>query len=236
MISIICISNNEKILDDYLLSSLKKQTYKDYELIIMDNTNNQYKCAISAFNEGVKKAKGDTLLFVHHDVKFEDKNELENIAKQINNLEYGIVGVAGASFTRNSLIGNITNGPNKEKISNNIINEPTKVQTLDEVLFIIKRETLEKYPFDTSNDTWHLYAVEYSLNMHNNNKQVYVIPSNIYHASPGYSLNKSYFKYLPKVIKKYKKNYKNINTTVGSWYTNKLLFNIQLFKHKRSLK
>lgn len=232
MISIICPSNDEKILNKYLLSSLKKQTYKDYEIIVVDTIKNKFNGCIDALNYGIKKSKGDILMFVHHDVEFTNKKELENIASYISNLDYGIAGVAGASFKRNTLVGNITNGPDKEKISNTEIDDPTKVQTLDEVLFIIKKDTIKKYPFNNSNNTWHLYAVEYSLEMIKNNQGVYVIPSKIYHASPGYSLNKSYFEYLPKVIKKYQKNNKYINTTVGSWYTNKLLFKLQMIKRK----
>lgn len=230
MISIICASNNEEILNKYLISSLKKQTYKDYELIIVDTIEKKYNGCIDALNAGIKKSSGDILMFVHHDIEFCDKDELKNIVNQLDNLEYGIAGVAGASYERNKLIGNITNGPNKEKISNLVIDQPTKVQTLDEVLFIIKKDIIKKYPFNSNNNTWHLYAVEYSLNMLENNENVYVIPSNIYHASPGYSLNKSYFEYLPKVIKKYKKHFKYINTSVGSWYTNSLLFKLQIMR------
>ena len=211
---------------------LKKQTFKDYELIVIDTNEKKYNGCVEALNDGFAKSTGEYIMFVHHDVEFCDKNELSNIYNCILNLDFGIVGVAGATFSRNYLIGNITNGANKENISSLVIDKPEEVQTLDEVLFIIKRDTLNKYPLNILNTTWHLYAVEYSLLMHDNDKKVYVIPSNIYHASPGYSLNKSYFDYLPSVIKKYKKNYKYINTTVGSWYTNKMLFNLQMMKRK----
>lgn len=233
MISIICPSNNKDILEKYLLKSLKKQTYLDYETIIIDTNKKKYNGCVEALYEGINKAKGEYLMFVHHDVCFTDKDELKNIIKYIDNLDFGVVGVAGAANERNNLIGNITNGPSKEKISNKIITEPTEVQSLDEVLFIIKKDTIKKYPLEKNNKTWHLYAVEYSLKMIDNNKKVYVIPSNIYHASPGYSLNDSYFTYLPKIIKKYKKKYKTINTTVGSWFTNSILFKLQMIRRKQ---
>ena len=233
MISIICASNDKKVLNNYLIPSLKKQTYKDDELIIVDTVKNKYKGCVDALNDGIKQSKGDTLLFVHHDVVFEDKNELKNINKYIKDLDYGIVGVAGVTNKRNTLIGNITNGPDKERISNITINAAVEAETLDEVLFIIKKENINKHPFNIKNDTWHLYAVEYSLSMKDINKKVYVIPSKIYHASPGYSLNKSYFDYLPNIIKKYKKKYRSINTTVGSWFTNSILFKLQMIRRKQ---
>ena len=42
MLTIICPSNNEKILEECLKDSLKKQSYKNYELIIADTKNRDY--------------------------------------------------------------------------------------------------------------------------------------------------------------------------------------------------
>ncbi len=232
MISIISASNDKNILNKCLIKSLERQTYKEYELIVIDTTRKKYNGCIEAFEEGIKKSKGDILIFVHHDVIFEKEDELEKIVENIRKIDFGIAGVAGASIKRNFLIGNITNGPKKEKVSNIEIDKPVKVQTVDEVLFVIKKEVLQEHPFNRENNTWHLYAVEYSLEMLKMGKEVYVIPSNIYHVSPGYSLNRSYFDYLPKVIKKYKKMNRWINTTVGSWYTNPLLFKLQMLRRR----
>lgn len=233
MLSIICASNNKKILDECLKKSLDRQTYRDFELIVVDTKKSKYTGASDALMSGAKNAKGDFFIFIHHDVVFNTEHELENVVKQIENTkDFGVLGIAGASYEKNILIGNITNGDNKIHISDKIIDEPTEVQTLDEVMFIIKRDNLEKYPLNLDNKTWHLYAVEYSLYMKEKNKKVMVIPCNIYHVSAGASLNNKYYKRLRKTCKEYKKRYRTINTTVGYWYTNRVVLELEIIKHK----
>lgn len=237
MLSIICASNNKQILEECLEQSLDKQTYKDFELIVVDTKKNKYIGASDALMSGAKKSKGDILIFVHHDVIFNTEYELENIVKQIEKIkDFGILGIAGAPYKKGTLVGNITNGEPKIYISDKKINDPTEVQTLDEVMFIIKKDNLEKQPLNLDNKTWHLYAVEYCLKMHENNKKVMVIPSNIHHLSAGASMNDDYYKQLRKVCKIYKKTYKNINTTCGRWYTNKILLELQIYRHLRRIK
>ena len=67
MISIICVFNDKKVLNECLLESLKNQT-ANYELILIDNTNRKFKSASEALNYGAKKAKGNYLMFVHQDM------------------------------------------------------------------------------------------------------------------------------------------------------------------------
>lgn len=234
MLSIICASNNNEILDKCLRESLKKQTYKNFELIVIDTKENKYIGAADALMSGVKKAKGDIIIFAHHDIILENEYEFENIVNQIEKIkDFGILGIAGASYKKGILVGNITNGDPKIPISNKEINEAQDVQTLDEVLFVIKKDILEQYPLNLENKTWHLYAVEYSLLMKEKNKKVMVIPSDIYHLSAGASMNNEYYKQLRKVCAKYKKCYKTINTTVGYWHTNKILLELKILRHKK---
>lgn len=237
MLTIICPSNNEKILEECLKDSLKKQSYKNYELIIVDTKNSKFKGAVSAINYGIKQAKGDYIMVVHHDVIFEKYDELERIVNEVEKVkDFGIIGVAGMTKNKGEFVGNITNGENKEKISRFKLDIPMEVETLDEVLFIINKKMLEKYPLNDKNETWHLYAVEYCLKMHMNNEKVIVIPSEIYHKSAGNSMNIEYFLQLEKLCKKYKKNYKIINTTCGYWFTNGILHKLQMYRNIRKLK
>jgi len=237
MLSIICASNNNKILEECVKKTLDKQTYKDWELIIIDTKKNKYTGASDALMSGAKNANGDILIFIHHDVIFNTEYELENIVKQIEKIkDFGILGIAGAAYKKGILVGNITNGEPPIHISEEKINEPTEVQTLDEVMFIVKKENLEEYPLNLENKTWHLYAVEYSLLMKEKNKKVLVIPCNIHHLSAGASMNKEYYKKLINVRQKYKSNCKKINTTCGCWFTNKILLRLQIYRHLSRLK
>lgn len=74
--SIICVYNNKNILDKSLIKTLDEQTFKDYELILIDNTSGQYKNAGEGLNYGASRAQGTYLLFLHQDVAFLNKTAL----------------------------------------------------------------------------------------------------------------------------------------------------------------
>lgn len=69
----------------------------DYELVVIDNSTNKYNI-FQAYNEGVSRAKGDILCFVHDDVLFRSNNWGTIIADLLKDESIGIVGFAGAHF------------------------------------------------------------------------------------------------------------------------------------------
>lgn len=96
MISIIIPTLNEEKYLPKLLDSIKKQSFKDYEIIVSDNNSKdrtrkiakQYKCKIvnggfpgKARNNGAKTAKHD-LLFIDSDVIIKDNNFLKIFLKR----------------------------------------------------------------------------------------------------------------------------------------------------------
>ena len=209
--------NNEEILNDYLLKSLKNQT-TNYELILIDNTQKKFKSAAEAFNQEGKKAKGKYIIFTHQDIDLSSNiflNNLEIILDSISNL--GIAGVAGKSKEK-IIVSNIKEGI-PPKLSGKIqINEPVKVQTLDECLFIIPTSIFDVVQFDEKVCSgWHLYAVDYSLSVNERGLDVYVVPASIYHKSTGESFSKEYYGILKKLLDKHRKNYKMVYTTMGNW-------------------
>lgn len=226
MISIVCVYNNKKILDNYLLKSLKNQTIK-YELILIDNSKNKFESAVKALNYGWKKTRGKYLMFVHQDVNLKSCDWLETVEKTLDSLEnLGIAGVAGMSETENGIISNIEHGNPPKPAGKIHITHPVHVQTLDECLFIIPRFVFKEYKLDMSLEGWHLYAVEYCLKVKKNGLNVYVIPNSVYHSSYEYglSLPKNYYKILKTILKKYQKDYNKIYTTCGIWNTTYPLF------------
>jgi hypothetical protein len=95
MISIICVYNDEWILQNYLLKSLPAGR-NDFELITFDNTHNSFRSAAQALNWCGRQAVGDYLMFVHQDVDLRSDswlNSTEALLKSLPNL--GIAGVAG---------------------------------------------------------------------------------------------------------------------------------------------
>lgn len=219
MISIVCVYNNAEILDKFLLKSLKNQS-AEYELILMDNTQEKFKSAAEALNYGGANAKNKYLMFVHQDVDLSSEHWLEETEKILNSLEkLGISGVAGKIKHKDAIITNIEDGIPPKKISSCIIDSPVKAQTLDECLFIIPKSIFETLKFDEQTcDDWHLYAADYALTVHQMGLNAYVMPSYLYHRSRGYSYSESFDSTLRKLLIKHWKE-AVIYTTVGDWIT-----------------
>ena len=108
------------------------------------------------------------------------------------------------------------------------IKDITRVQTLDECLFIIPNALFKKLQFNKELcDDWHLYAVDYCLEIMKIGFYVYVLPLSLYHRSSGFSISEKYYQTIKKMLHKYKHDYKWIYTTVGDWNTSYPFF-IQL--------
>ncbi len=218
MLSIICVYNDSKTLDDYLLKSINEQDI-NCELILIDNTKNSYSSAAAALNAGGKKANGDYLVFVHQDIKLDSQHWLRNTEDTISSLpNMGIAGVAGKR-DRGGVITNVKHGSPPRFAGKIQLKEPTEVQTLDECLVIIPKEIYRKSMFDEETcDDWHLYAVDYCLSLQETGYRTFVLPFPCYHRSSG-SLSEGYFSTLEKLQRKHSHNYKVIYTTMGNWHT-----------------
>lgn len=235
MISVVCVYNDEKIFNNFLLKSLKNQNAK-FELIGVDNTSNKFKSAAEALNYGGKKATNKYIMFAHQDVSFLPDSWLkdtERLLESISNL--GIAGVAGMSESGSSNPERgrniITHGiPPEAWPWGNRIQKPAPVQTLDECLVVIPKSTFDILKFDEKTcNGWHLYAVDYCLSAKKQGFGVYALPMGIYHRSSAVSKKKfpslvgplpdEYYKTLDSLIKKYRDKFKRIYTTCGDWST-----------------
>ena len=96
MISIIICSRKNTI-SDVLSTNISETIGCEHELIIIDNSENIYSI-FEAYNIGIEKSKGDYLCFIHDDIVFHTRDwGILLIAIFKNNLDYGLVGVAGSS-------------------------------------------------------------------------------------------------------------------------------------------
>lgn len=227
MISIICVYNNKKLLDNYLLKSLENQTVA-YELILLDNSKNKFMSAAEALNYGGKKAKCEYLMFAHQDIYF-DSTFLERAEMFLNSSsKLGMAGLAGSGNSKHPsmVLSNIIqeNFPsNLPKAKNKTLE---KLQTVDECILFVSKSVFSELKFDEQIcDNWHLYGVDYCLEVLKKNLSVYLLPLTAYHLSYGY-ISKEYDDTLYKLIKKHKNTYKLIYTTVGTFNTH-LPFKIQ---------
>jgi hypothetical protein len=224
MISIVCVYNDMDLLNGCLMKCLTNQSTK-YELILVDNTRSKFYSAAQALNHGGRKANSKYIMFVHQDIDLSSDRWLDDAEHLLDRIpDLGIAGVAGMSEfgrTNKEQGRNIIKHGDPPQVWSwgNPILVPEVVQTLDECLVIIPKKVFEKQEFDeVTCDGWDLYAVDYCLSVKRIGHEAYAIPIPIYHRSIG-QLTENYFRVLDKVLKKHKKDFKKINTTVGSWST-----------------
>lgn len=97
MISIIICSRGNDIptlLRDNIVSTIGC----DFELVIIDNSTNRYNI-FQAYNEGVRRAKGEILCFAHDDILFHDNTWGPVVERHFEETpEMGLMGVAGSHF------------------------------------------------------------------------------------------------------------------------------------------
>ena len=187
MISVVVTYNNERVLNEVLLPSIRNQT-AEFEFIPIDNTNRQFKSAAEALNYERERANGKYIMFVHQDVELDSDLWLANTERILDSiLDLGIAGVAGMSEK-----GKTNEERGRGYISDcgeiwkwsNAIQKPEEVQTLDECLLVIPKSVFNKLQFDEKTfDGWHCYGVDYCLSAKQRGLKSYVIPAFIYHRS-----------------------------------------------------
>lgn len=220
MISIIVAYNNEKLLEEMLVKSLKNQTSKNFELIKVSAKENGFKSASETLNYGASLSKGDILLFIHQDVEFIDNDALEKIEQFCKIYDFGIAGFCGVKDSDKYEVYSSVKIGYDRRHAGQMINEVTDVLSLDECGLIVKKD--EFSGFEDNGNTWHFYGVDYSLKSFTANKRILLFPINIYHLSPGWSLDYSYFDTLKVIARKYS-NYNVIKTCMGFFRNNNFL-------------
>ena len=156
-ISIIIVSLNTKV--DFLktLKSIKKQTYKNYEIVIVDGVSNdgtikeikklkkknikyiieKDKGIYDAMNKGIKISKGKWLIFMNSGDNFINKNILKKISKKKigkSDILFGDTIIQNNFFNYNSEAKNFTKG--------------TLLMPFCHQSTLVKRNLLTKFPFD----------------------------------------------------------------------------------------
>jgi len=220
MITVISVYNNRQIFNDCLSVSLSSQTAV-FQSILIDNTTGANKCGAKVFNEVINRARGDFLLFCHQDVVFKNSIWLSDVEKELALLTNpGVVGVAGCKEKTKGVFTNIVHGPNRTFAGEYRVTVPTKVQTVDECLFIVPQDIFSHIQFDELTCFgWHFYAADLCLSCILAGYTCYVIPVELYHLSAGSSLDISYYKTGRLLANKYRSSFSSINTTCSTWRT-----------------
>ncbi len=95
MISIIICSRKVELSKE-LSTNIKETVGHDYELIIIDNSQNKYSI-FQAYNLGIERSNGNYLCFIHDDILFHTK-DWGSVACSIfeSDNKIGLIGVAGS--------------------------------------------------------------------------------------------------------------------------------------------
>lgn len=242
MISVVCVSNDEKVLRTCLLATLPKQNIP-YEFVNVDNRDGRFNSAAKALNQGGKNAKGKYLMFVHQDITLLSDDVLREAERMMDSLpNVGIAGVAGKKDDT-GVMSNITHGDPPTAAGTIRIERPEKAQTVDECLVIVPRTVFDSLKFDENVcDSWHLYAADYSLSASIRGLEVYVLPLNVHHYPAGrYPYTNSltntpekFYETLGRLLRKHRKSFSRIHTSTGSWSTRWPL-SLQIYVVRRRL-
>ena len=161
-VSIVCVYNEAIVLEQCLSRSVAAglSDAPGTEFLPVDNREREYPSAGAALNHAARSARNDVIVFVHQDVVLHSLAELERAAHILmNDTTIGVIGAIGIDGRRR-IIGRMRDRVVQIGESAPV---PRDVDSLDEVLFMVRRELVLASPL--SEDpllAWHAYGVEYS--------------------------------------------------------------------------
>jgi hypothetical protein len=125
----------------------------------------------------MKAANTDILCFVHQDVflppSFE--SDLEKSLESLQNVNWGVLGPAGRNEA--GFFGHIVD---RGMPWGSSVGLPTQVQTLDELMLIIRKDTFQ---FDEKMPNYHLFGSDLCLQSSTSGKKNFAIDTLCYHNS-----------------------------------------------------
>ena len=190
MISIIICSRKADISQE-LKDNIASTIGCEYELCVIDNSRNDYNI-FTAYNEGVRRAKGDILCFMHEDIVF-----LSNLWGQVvvdffeKHEEAGLLGVVGGQFIPDTPAywgdggcdyGVIKQGYYDEKgtylseIRGNAFDgRELEVAAVDGQWFCIPKALFNKIEFDTASYSgFHSYDIDICMQIAVGGRKLYI--------------------------------------------------------------
>jgi hypothetical protein len=119
--------------------------------------------ASKAYNEAMDRASNDLLVFAHQDVYFPDgwfsALSATIAALDRQHIRWGVLGSFGSSRSIHGGAGRVyTNG---RGLHGNSIQEPTEIETLDEIVLVLRKSSGLR--FDESLPNFHLYGTDICL-------------------------------------------------------------------------
>lgn len=191
MISIIICSTKPDIPEE-LKINISDTVGIDYELIVIDNSENRFSI-FSAYNEGLKFAKGDILCFMHEDVSFHSNYWGKGVEEYFEKYtKVGLLGVAGTHYipqmpaawwdtemrSGHLLQGSLVDGEYKvirEDLWDDYKSEPTVVVSVDGLWMCFKRVVFDHIKWDDKTfGGFHGYDTDISLQVITSGFEVHI--------------------------------------------------------------
>jgi hypothetical protein len=162
-VSLVCVFNDPDVLHGCLQTSFERltPTAPESQLIAVDNTTHAFTSAGSALMHGAEQAQHEVVAMVHQDVVLHSLTALEEAAGLLlETPDIGLLGACGISAD-GSIRGRIRD---RVVLIGDPASTPTEVDSVDEVLFMVRASDLLEQPLSSAPDlSWHAYAVEYGL-------------------------------------------------------------------------
>ncbi len=162
----------------------------EHELVVIDNSDNQYDI-FQAYNEGVRRSKGDVLCFMHEDVLFRSDNWGKIVERYfIDDEQIGLIGFAGSHFLANSPMywysspfisqRNLNNdqGQVEEHFHEDWFGDRSiiEVVAVDGFCFFVRKSLFDRIAFDEKTyKGFHLYDMDICMQVINTGHKVCVI-------------------------------------------------------------
>lgn len=186
MISIIICSRNSNISSE-LRQNIAETIGCEHELVIIDNSTNNYSI-FNAYNEGVKRSKGEILCFSHDDILFHSTSWGISIEELFKDDSIGEIGVIGTHFLpaapmywwASPFISqySINNDNGKASINdtrNYFKGHIADVVAVDGVCFFIPKALFSSIRFDNKTyNGFHAYDMDISMQVQSLGKRVCV--------------------------------------------------------------
>lgn len=210
MLSCIICSRHDHI-SEQLSQNIANTIGCQYEIIVIDNSGKQYSI-FSAYNEGVRRSKGDVLCFMHEDILFHSKNWGTDVYNRFKDASVGLVGVLGTQFLPHTpsawwwtgcRVGYVLQsnnnklGVNDTYINGDPVNQDVEAVVVDGLWFCITRELFKQIRFDeTTFNSFHCYDHDICMQVISNGAKIIIAHDIVIeHASLG-NVNKDFINQL----------------------------------------
>ena len=187
-ISIVCVFNDAAVRRDCLDRAIDAYSGAvSVDFVPVDNTGHQFPSAGAALNHGATRAIHDVIVFAHQDVYLHSVDRITEAATFLLDDAWGVLGANGVSHSGAS-VGRLRD---RVQLIGDSSAAPTEVDSLDEVLFMIRRDRVLQDPLSEDGGlAWHAYAVEYGLRMRSKGLRVGALNLAITHNSLTINLDK----------------------------------------------